>query len=255
MKSVTVHMIRKPTHSQIRAIIQTVEQWRKAIVAERLPFPKPNPYEATLFMQTEVGEAVDALIRRYSRTAYTRANGNPKRARLYDELLDVAFMAASIVGERQPTSGQISFALSTAFQANPLPESIREAATFRQLLDEPRIQEHQLRYLITTRLTYFAAQACAEAEELHLVDRGLAFKHEAAIRVRPVTEHLIFLATCVIIVAYAAAALHLSQTVLMDSYDTARPDWFVEDLQYRLDERREKVIKRAAIIASSSRLQ
>ena len=255
VKSVTAHMIHKPTHRQIRAIIQTVEQWRKAIAAERLPFPKPNPYEATLFMQTEVGEAVDALMRRYSRTAYTRANSNPKRARLYDELLDVAFMAASIVGERQPTSGQISFALSTAFQANPLPESIREAATFRQLLGEPRIQEHQLRYLITTRLTHFTAQACAEAEELHWVDRGLAFKHEAAIRVRPVTEHLIFLATCAIIVAYAAAALHLSQTVLMDSYDTARPDWFVEDLQYRLDERREKVIKRAAIIASSSRLQ
>lgn len=84
MKSATAHMIPcKPTHSQIRAIILTVEQWRKAIVAERLPFPNPNPYEATLFMQTEVGEAVDALIRRYSRTTYARASGNPKRARTY----------------------------------------------------------------------------------------------------------------------------------------------------------------------------
>ena len=248
-------MIHKPTHSQIRAIIQTVAQWRKAIAAERLPFPNPNAYEAALFVQTEVGEVVDALIRSYSRTSYTRASASPRRAQLYDELLDVAFMAASIAGERQPSPGQITFALSTAFQAPPLPESIREAVTFRQLLDEPRIQEHQLRYLITTRLTYFAAQACAEAEELHLVDRGLSLKYEAAIRVRLVTEHLIFLATCVIIVAYAAAALHLSQTVLMDSYDTARPDWFVEDLQYRLDERREKVIKRAVIIASSNRLQ
>ena len=89
VKSATAHMIRKPTHSQIRAIIQTVEQWRKAIVAERLPFPNPNPYEATLFMQTEVGETVDALIRRYSRTAYTRASGNPKRAHLYLSLIHI----------------------------------------------------------------------------------------------------------------------------------------------------------------------
>jgi hypothetical protein len=82
VKSATVDMIRKPTHSQIRSIFRTVKQWRAAIAAERLPFPNPNPYEATLFLQTEVGEAVDALIRRYSRTAYTRASGNPQRARL-----------------------------------------------------------------------------------------------------------------------------------------------------------------------------
>ena len=248
-------MIPKPTHTQIRSIIQTVRQWRAAIAAERLPFPNPNPYEATLFMMTEVGEAVDALIRSTSRTTYTRASRDPKRARLYDELLDVAFMAASIIGERQPTAGQISLALSTVFQASSLPESIREVATFRQMLEESRIQEHQLRYLITTRLTSYAAQACAKAEELNLVDRGVALKHEAAIRVRPVTEHLVFLAMCIIVAAYAAAALHLSQTVRLDSYEDARPDWFAEDLQYRLDERREKVIQRAAIIASSRRLQ
>ena len=248
-------MIPKPTHGQIRSIIRTVEQWRAAIAAERLPFPNPNPYEATLFLMTEVGEAVDALIRSTSRTAYTRASRDPKRARLYDELLDVAFMAASIVGERQPTAGQISLALSTAFQASSLPESIREVATFRQMLEESRIQEHQLRYLITTRLTSYAAQACAKAEELNLVDQGFTLKYEAASRVRPVTEHLIFLAICVIVAAYAAAALHLSQTVRLDSYEDTRPDWFAEDLQYRLDERREKVIQRAAIIASSRRLQ
>ena len=248
-------MIYKPTHHQIRVIIQTVAQWRKAIAVARLPFANPNPYEATLFMLTEVGEVVDALIRSYSRTNYTRANGSPGRARLYDELLDVAFMAASIAGEQQPSPGQISFALSTAFQMPPLPEGIREAVSFRQLLDEPRILEHQLRYLITTRLTFFAAQACAEAEELHQVDQGLPLKNEEAVRVRPVTDHLVFLATCLIIVAYSAAALYLSQTVRLDSYEDTRPDWFVQDLQYRLDERREKVIKRAVIIASSNRLQ
>jgi len=248
-------MIPKPTHGQIRSIIQTVRQWRDAIAAERLSFPNPNPYEATLFMMTEVGEAVDALIRSASRTAYTRARRDPKRARLYDELLDVAFMAASIAGERQPTAGQISLALSTAFQANSLPESIREVATFRQMLEESRIQEHQLRYLITTRLTTYAAQACAKAEELNLVDRGVTLKYEAASRARLVTDHLIFLATCVIVVAYAAAALHLSPTVRLDSYEDARPDWFAEGLQYQLDEQREKVIQRAAIIASSRRLQ
>ena len=248
-------MIPKPTHAQIRGIIRTVEQWRASIAAERLPFPNPNPYEATLFLQTEVGEAVDALIRSYSRMAYTRASGDPKRARLYDELLDVAFMAASIIGERRPTAGQISSALSTAFQAHSLPESIREAVTFRQLMDEPRIREHELRYLITTRLTTFAAQACAEAEELHQVNQRVDLQHEAAIRIGPVSQPLLFLAMCVIVVAYAAAAVQLSQTVRLDSYEGARPDWFVEDLQQRLDERREKVIKRAAIIASSKRLQ
>ena len=248
-------MIHKPTHSQIRAIIQTVAQWRQAVAAERLPFPNPNPYEATLFTLTEVGEVVDALIRSYYRTSYTRASTSPRRAQLYDELLDVAFMAASIAGERQPSPGQLTFALSAAFHSPPLPEGIRDAVTFRQLLDEPRIQEHQLHYLITTRLTHFAAQACAEAEELHQVDQGLPLQYEAAIRVRPVTEHLVFLATCLIIVAYAAAALYLSQTVRLDSYEDTRPDWFVQDLQCRLDERREKVIKRAVIIASSNRLQ
>ena len=248
-------MIHKPTHRQIRTVIQTVAQWRKAIAAERLPFATPNPYEAALFTLTEVGEVVDALIRSYSRASYTRASASPKRAQLYDELLDVAFMAASIAGERQPSPGQLSAALSTAFQVHALPEGIREAVTFRQLLDEPRIQEHQLRYLITTRLTYFAAQACAEAEELHQLDLGLPLQYEAAIRVRPVTEHLVFLATCIIIVAYAAAALYLSQTVRLDSYEDTRPDWFAQDLQYRLDERREKVIRRAVIIASSNRLQ
>lgn len=248
-------MIPKPTHAQIRGIIRTVAQWRAAIAAERLPFPNPNPYEATLFMLTEVGEAVDALIRSYSRTAYTRASRDPKRARLYDELLDVAFMAASIIGERRLTSGQISSALSTSFQAHPLPANIREAASFRQLLDEPHIREHELRYLITTRLTHFAAQACAEAEELHQLDRKANLQEERAIRIGPVSQPLLFLATCVIVVAYSAAAVQLSQTVRLDSYEDARPDWFVEDLQQRLDERREKVIKRAAIIASSRRLQ
>lgn len=248
-------MIPKPTHAQIRGIIRTVEQWRAAIAAERLPFPNPNPYEATLFMMTEVGEAVDALIRSYSRTTYTRASRDPKRARLYDELLDVAFMAASIIDERRLTSGQISSALSSAFQATPLPESIRSAASFRQLLDEPRIREHELRYLITTRLTHFAAQACAAAEELHQVDQGANLHEEAAIRVGPVSQPLLFLATCVIVVTYSAAAVQLSQTVQLESYEDARPDWFVEDLQQRLDERREKVIKRAAIIAGSKRVQ
>jgi hypothetical protein len=248
-------MIPKPTHAQIRGIIRTVEQWRAVIAAEQLPFPSPNPYEATLFMLTEVGEAVDALIRSYSRTAYTRASRDPKRAKLHDELLDVAFMAASIIGGRRLTAGQISSALSTAFQAHPLPENIREAASFRQLLDEPRIREHELRYLITTRLTYFAAQACAAAEELHQVDRGANIQHEAAIRIGPVSQPLLFLATCGIVVAYSAAALQLSQTVLLDSYEDTRPDWFIEDLQQRLDERREKVIRHAAIIASSKPLQ
>ena len=246
-------MIPKPTHAQVRSIIRTVEQWRAAVAAEQLPFPNPNPYEATLFMMTEVGEAVDALIRSYSRTAYMRASRDPKRAKLYDELLDVAFMAASVIGEQRLTSGQISSALSTAFQAHPLPESIRQAATFRQLLDEPRIREHELRYLITTRLTYFAAQACAAAEELHQLDRKANLQEERAIRVGPISQPLLFLATCVMVVAYAAAAVQLSQTVRLDSYEDARPDWFVEDLQQLLDERREKVIKRAAIIASSRR--
>ncbi len=248
-------MIPKPTHAQIRGIIRTVEQWRAAIAAERLPFPTPNPYEATLFMLTEVGEAVDALIRSTSRTAYTRASRDPMRARLYDELLDVAFMAASIAGERRPTSGQISNALSSAFQAHPLPESIRSAASFRQMLDEPRIREHELRYLVTTRLTTFAAQACAAAEELDQVDQGADLQHEAAIRIGPVSQPLLFLATCVIVVTYSAAAVQLSQTVRLESYEAARPDWFVDDLQQRLDERREKVIRQAAIIAGSRRLQ
>ena len=48
-------MIYQPAHTQIRAIIQTVAKWRKAIAAERLPFPNPNPYEAALFTLTEVG--------------------------------------------------------------------------------------------------------------------------------------------------------------------------------------------------------
>ena len=41
--------------------------------------------------------------------------------------------------------------------------------------------------------------------------------------------------------------MQLAQTVRLESYEDARPDWFVEGLRQRLDERREKVIQRAAI--------
>mgnify|MGYP003619824829 CR=1 FL=1 len=246
-------MIRKPTHGQIRNIMETVEGWRGEVAAEGLAFANPDPYEATLFLLTEVGEAVDALIRSYSGTAYTRASGNPKRAHLYDELLDVAFMAASVVGERRPTSGQMTCALNAAFRAHPLPGGIRATAGARRLYEEMRIQEHELRYLVSTRLTAFAAQACAEAEGLQVLDREMPLKYEAAIRVGAVTERLVFLVTCVIVVAYAAAALHLGQTVRLDSYESARPEWFAEDLRYRLDERREKVIRRVGKIGGEKR--
>lgn len=67
----------------------------------------------------------------------------------------------------------------------------------------------------------------------------------------PVSQSRLFLATCVIVVASAAAAPHLSQTARQDSHKDTRPDWFVEDPQYRPDEQREKVIQPAAILAGS----
>ncbi len=85
-----------PTHEQIADVIRQVRRFRRYVRERRIFFPEPEPRQAARFLVTEAAEALDALTRQ-GKTVFNRASDDPERAQLLNELLDTAFMAASVL--------------------------------------------------------------------------------------------------------------------------------------------------------------
>jgi hypothetical protein len=89
-----------PTQEQIADVIRQVRRFRCYVREQRIFFPEPEPRQAARFLVTEAAEALDALTRQ-GKTVFNRASDDPERAQLLNELLDTAFMAASILRDAE----------------------------------------------------------------------------------------------------------------------------------------------------------
>ena len=210
-----------PTHEQIADVIRQVRRFRRYVREQRIFFPEPEPRQAARFLVTEAAEALDALTRQ-GKTLFNRASDEPARAQLLSELLDTAFMAASVLRDADMRPVEILQAIGRAVPwLSTTPEYL--AGTYQVTPDDAR----------DVALSRTMAQLTATTADLY---RRMELARDIDEHGRPaeptITGDMRQLALAAIALAYRAAAIDAGKTAA----DRPRlSTWFNDALDQRLE--------------------